>query len=192
MLVGSRSVRIAKLLLASDSNYPWRRKSIPRLLNGLAAEARKASSFEEFEKDYLLQIKHGLYWHWTEDPNFNIDPEKGPRDLSSLAGGGMTPGKLMVTSHLAYWGDYGPGGKGRPFAALIDLSNVPRNQYQQVSRGFGNEFFVNDPSSARVIKVYPRKEAFRVDSQHTKLVPQSREALLDFYQLVTGGKKDEK
>ena len=168
------------------SDYPWRRKPFPRLLNGLAAEARKCSSFEEFEKNYLREIKHGLYWHWTNDPNFRIDPMKGPRDMSSMASGEVDPGKLMVTSHLEYWSDYGPGGKGRPFAALIDLSGVPSDQYRQVNRGFGNEFYVNDPSAARVVKVYPRKEAFRVDSQSDKLMPQSSEALLDFYQTVTG------
>lgn len=182
----TRSVRIARLLLASKSDYPWRRTPFPGLLKGLAAEARKTSSFEEFEKDYIVQVKHGLYWHWTNDPNFRIDPEKGPRDLSSMASDGMTPGKLMVTSHLEYWADYGPGGKGRPYAALIDMSDVPRDQYRQVSRGFGNEFFVNDPGLAKVIKVYPRSSAFRVDNQHDKLIPQSEEALRDFYQFVTG------
>jgi hypothetical protein len=182
----TRSVRIARLLLASKSDYPWRRASFPGLLNGLVAEARKASSFDEFRKDYLIQIKHGLYWHWTDDPDFRIDLAKGPRDLSSMASGEMTPGKLMVTSHLENWADYGSGGKGRQYAALIDMSDVPRDQYRQVSRGFGNEFFVNDPGLARVVKVYPRSSAFRVDNQHHKLIPQSEEALRDFYQFVTG------
>ena len=167
-------------------NYPWRRSRFPSLLKGLAAEARKAGSFQEFERDYTLQIKHGLYWHWTEDPHFQINPEKGPRDMSSIGGGGMDKGKLMITSHLSYWSDYGPGGKGRPFAALIDMSNVPRNHYYQVNRGFGNEFFVSDPSKASVLKVVPRQRAFRIDKEYDKLLPQSEEALLDFYNFVVG------
>src|SRR5581483_681767 len=152
----------------SEIIYPWRKKRLPKLLYGLVAEARKAGSFEEFSRDFSLQIKHGLYWHWTDDHNFQIDPKKGPRDLSSMAAGGMTPGKLMITSHLSYWSDYG-GEKGRPHVALIDMSEVPRNSYYQVNRGFGNEFFVADPSKAKVIGVYSRERAARIDRDHHKL-----------------------
>lgn len=171
-----------KLWLEND--YAWSGNRFPPLLKGLAAEARKAGSFEEFEKDYTRQIKHGLYWHWTDDPHFRIDPNKGPQDMSSIGSGEVDKGKLMITSHLEYWSDYGKGGKGRPFAAMIDMSNVPRNQYYQVNRGFGNEFWVNDPSKASVIKVVPRQRAFRIDREHHKLIPQSQEALQDFYNFV--------
>ena len=75
-------------------------KRISPTLSGLAAEALKCSSFEEFERAFLGDIKHGTYWHWTDDPNFVIDPSKGPRDMSSLAAGKMDSGKLMVTSDL--------------------------------------------------------------------------------------------
>ena len=48
-------------------------------LLGLAAEAIKAGSFEEFKKDFILQTKHGLYWHITDNPNFEIDPNRPKR-----------------------------------------------------------------------------------------------------------------
>lgn len=157
---------------------------IPAALRGLAAEARKCGSFEEFERDFLGEIKHGTYWHWTEDPNFEIDPSKGPRDMSSLSTGRTDTGKLMVTSHLDAWSDYGPGGEGRPYAALIDMSDVPRGAYRQVRRGFGNEFYVSDPSKARVEAVYPRGRAFQVDKERAAALPQSSRELEEFYDKV--------
>lgn len=163
---------------------------IPRVLTGLAAEANKADTFEQFERDYTVQIKHGIYWHWTGDPDFTIDPRKGPRDLSSMA---MTateaPGDLMVTSDLESWSDYGEGGNGRPYAALIDMSSVPREKYRQVGRGFGNEFYIENAlqSGARVIKVYDRRGAFKYDRYASSFMPASRDELRRFYEVATGG-----
>jgi hypothetical protein len=162
---------------------PWHKKRLPWVLQGLAAEANKSSNFEEFEHDYIGQIKHGLYYHWTDNPNFTIDPNLGPRDMSSLSiGNSISKGKLMVTSDPAYWGaNY----KNRKYVAIIDMSNVPRNAYRQVQRGFGNEFFVNDPSLAKVIKVIDRRQASRINSEHHNAIPQSQEELKDFYRTVT-------
>jgi len=157
-----------------------RRLPLPWILQGLAAEARKAPSFEDFERDYQLQIKHGLYWHWTDDPDFEIDPEKGPRDMSSMGSPGMARGQLMITSHLENWADYG----NRRYAAVIDMRDVPREAYYQVKRGFGNEFIVVDPSRARVKKVYPRDAAFRFDRDQDKYLPGSQEELEEFYDWV--------
>jgi hypothetical protein len=53
---------------------------IPNFLQVLAAEARKAGSVDNFRNDYLVHLKTGIYWHWTDDPQFQIDPAKGPRD----------------------------------------------------------------------------------------------------------------
>lgn len=156
------------------------------ILKGLAAEAKKAGSYHNFEQDYLGQIKHGLYWHWTNEADFRIDLNKGPRDMSSIGDGQMDPGRLMVTSHLENWAGYGPDGKSRPYVAVIDMSDVPRQAYYQVKRSFGNEFNVSDPSRARVIKVVTPQQAFRIDREQHKWLPQSTEQLLRFYQLATG------
>ena len=172
---------------STSKSYFNESMNIPASLEGLASEARKCKSFDEFEKAFLGQIKHGTYWHWTDDPNFTIDPLKGPRDMSSMASGKtIDAGKLMITSDIDYWSDYGTGGKGRKYAALIDMSNVDSKDYYQVNRGFGNEFFVNDPSNAVVQKVYSRQRAFAIDRERRKVLPQSSEALEKFYNDVHG------
>ena len=166
---------------------------ISPLLQSLAAEARKAPSFEEFQRDFIGQIKHGTYWHLTDNPQFIIDPKLGPRDLSSMAAGSMEPGKLMITSHLDHWDDFyntdpetGEEVITRPYAALIDMSTASRKTYYQVSRGFGNEFFVSDPSKARVAAVMPIDQARKYNERAHAALPQSQQELLQFYQQVTG------
>jgi hypothetical protein len=156
-------------------------------LSGLAAEAIKAGSFDEFARDFQFQIKHGIYWHLTDNPDFNIDLSLGPRDMSSLGGGGMSPGNLMITSDLENWDAvYNDEEVTRPFAALIDMSDVPRNAYYQVNRGFGNEFFVSDPGSARVTAVMPIGAALAFDADYDSQLPQNREELKEFYTDVVG------
>ncbi len=156
-------------------------KGIPPMLAGLANEARKYATPEEFQKAFLGDIKHGMYWHVTEDPNFFIDPQKGPTDMSSMGGGGISPGNLMITSNLEEWAtNYAPN---RGYAALIDMSFVDPKEYAQVNRGFGNEFFVRDPSNARVIGVFPIKDALRIDFEHQNSLPQNFDELKELWQM---------
>lgn len=156
-------------------------KGIPEDLIGLSGEARKCNTFDEFEKDYIVQLKHGLYWHVTDNPNFTIDPELGPRDMSSMAGKPtISKGKLMVTSHLQYWAE--GYSESRSYAALIDMSMVPKGAYKQVNRGFGNEFWVDDPKMAKVVAVMPIGKALDYDKKYSKMQPQSQEELRDFYE----------
>ncbi len=160
-------------------------------LEALASEARKASSFDEFESNFSREIKHGQYWHITDDPNFTIDPAKGPRDMSSLANGEMEPGKLMITSHLENWEAEYPK---RGYAALIDMGDVPGESYKQVNRGFGNEFYVDDPAKARVVKVVPIKDALAESESFQDALDKeisSKEDLREFYNRVTGGSSGE-
>lgn len=146
------------------------------MMDGLRAEARKYSTFEAFEKAFLVEIKHGVYWHITSDKDFRIDPTKGPRDMSSMGNGQSKPGKLMITSHLENWLEEYPE-KSRPYVALIDMSEVPKEKYWQVNRGFGNEFFVDDPSKAKVIAVMTREAALAYDEKAHAAKPQSSRAL---------------
>ena len=67
------------------------------------------------------------------------------------------------------------------YAALIDMSEVPNKSYQQVNQGFGNEFFVDDPSKAKVIKVFHLEDALGVDKTHQDSMPQNKEELKKFY-----------
>ncbi len=162
-------------------------RQYPKALEGLAAEARKCNTFEEFESDFIRNIKHGRYYHVTSDPNFFIDPSKGPSDKSSMSDGGVDVGKLMITSHLENWTDY--YGKSRPYVAVIDMSAVPRNAYYQVNRGFGNEFFVGDPSKAKVIKVVTVAQAKADNRYYDSFVKKTfhgSEDLENFYNTVKG------
>ena len=155
----------------------------PQSLRGLAAEALKVDSgAKDFEKDFILQIKHGTYWHITEDPNFTIDPKKGPKDMSSMANGQMSVGKLMVTSDLRYWAENYKGLRG--YAAEIDMSDVPRSDYYQVNRGFGNEFWVKDPSKAKVLRVIPIAQAIRMNRYNRSKLPGGYDELEAFYNRV--------
>jgi hypothetical protein len=153
-----------------------------RLLDGLKAEARKAPTFGDFRHDFLIEIKHGLYFHVTDDPDFAIDPAKGPRDMSSMADGTPSPGKLMVTSHLENWlANYG---KSRPWVAVVDMSRVPRDAYRQVKRGFGNEFIVDDPSQAKVAAVLPVAKARALDRRFDGVLDiQGDDDLKEFYDM---------
>lgn len=158
-------------------------RDVSRTLAGLAAEALKYDTFEAFERAYVGEIKHGKYWHITEDPDFQVDPTTGPRDMSTFAGV-PTPdvGKLMITSHLEYWA--AGYAEYRGYAAEIDMSAVDKDDYYQVRRGFGNEFFVKNVSKVRVIRTLSLKKALRVSRAYHRRIPDSREALQEFYDKV--------
>jgi len=140
----------------------------------LAAEAIKYNTFEEFERAFLGEIKHGRYWHITDDPNFTIDKLKGPRDMSSMASGKMSPGQLMITSDLPHWASEYPD---RKYVAEINMSEVPKEAYKQINRGFGNEFFVSDPSKAKVVKVVTKQTALSDSRQYDQQKPGNQEEL---------------
>jgi hypothetical protein len=149
------------------------------VLHGLRVDALKASSFEDFRKDYTQQIKHGKYYHITEDPNFRIDPEKGASDTMSYSASKPQKGSLMITSDLPYWAEGYQD--SRKYVAEIDMSDVPRNDYKQVGRGQGNEFFIENASKAKVKRVVPLDEAIEEADAYNKQIPQSEEELKRFY-----------
>jgi hypothetical protein len=149
-------------------------------LQPLEAEALKYDNFEDFKTAYQNDIKHGRYWHVTDKPDFDIDLEYAPRDMSSLSNGsGSNPG-LMLTSHLGHWLYHYPN---RQYVAEIDMSQVPSSEYRQVNRGFGNEFWVTPKGAAlaKVVKIYDRAGASKADSKYFKKLPQNREQLKEIF-----------
>lgn len=164
-------------------------KKISSKLQPLAAEAAKYDKFDDFEKAFSHEIRHGRYYHVTDNPNFKIDPSTGPQDASSMAGKPVpAKGKLMITSDLDNWAAEYKG--KRQYVAIIDMGEVPKEKYWQVNRGFGNEFWVDDPSRAKVIKVVPMTQA-KVDSRlHHKALPSSKEKLKDFYEKAKPAKAE--
>jgi hypothetical protein len=159
-------------------------------LEPLAVEARKYKSAEEFVKEFSIGIKHGRYWHITDNPNFTIKPELGPHDMSSLGGGRFTPGKFMVTSDLPYWAEEYTG--SRKYVAEIDMSGISPKEFYQVNRGMGNEFYVDNPAKAKVIKVIPIEQALKEFEQYQKVLGDninSNKQLTDFYTQATAPKE---
>lgn len=155
---------------------------LPPKLQPLAREARQYDTAEAFVKGFSLDIRRGLYYHITENPDFKITESMGPRDMSSMATGEMIPGKLMVTSDLDYWLANYPN---RKYVAIIDMSYTPLKEYWQVNRGFGNELFVNDISKAVVLKVVTVEQAKRYDRDFRQTVHKylgNREMAMDFWE----------
>jgi 8-oxo-dGTP pyrophosphatase MutT (NUDIX family) len=161
-----------------------RKEKISPQLVPLIKLAKYYSTFQEFERDYSGNNFHGFYWHLTNNPNFQINPEYAPRDLSSMAASGTgTPG-LMVTTDIGNWDANFK--KNRQYAALIDLSDlIPNRDYRNVARGFGHEIFVFRPQNAKVVSVYSISDAKRLNYRHYKyILPQNSEQLETIYNLA--------
>jgi hypothetical protein len=160
--------------LEGVSRYDFARAALERF-------ARHFDDFEKFSRFYSLDINHGYYWHLSDDPDFRPSVEKGPRDMSSMASGGVKePGALMVTSHLDHWDSFYNGeGSTRGYAALLDLSEINPEHIKQVSRGFGNEIYLPPEIArkARVVEVMPAQRAKAVDKQLERASPQSKQEL---------------
>lgn len=170
------------MLTEDDLRDRFLLKFRPQSLKGLAAEALKYDNFLDFEKAFSIEIRHGIYWHLTDNPNFTIDPLRGPRDMSSLADGKPNIGKLMVTSDIRNWTAYMPD---RKYVAEIDMSRVDKKDYYSVNRGFGQEFWVENPSKARVIRVIPLANALKIsDYRHSKMPFASKEELEVYYNQI--------
>ena len=170
-------------------------------LSTLVKQAKKFNDFNEFSTFYVVQIYHGYYWHLTHNPDFKISDTTGPRDMSSLSTGEVSEnGALMMTSDLDYWNNYynykDTGGLTdkkavtRPYAALIDASDVDPKYLRQVGRGFGNEVYLA-PENAKNVKVlgtYSLKYAKSLDRKFHDLIPQSKEALFKLYTFAHSNK----
>jgi tRNA nucleotidyltransferase (CCA-adding enzyme) len=119
---------------------------------------------------------HLPLWHLTKDPNFVIDPSRGPTDASSISEGQMDAGALMVSSDLHYWagmfhshpeeiGVEYDNDDPRMWAAEIE----PGSEAYLVNRGFGEEYYIPDASKAGVKKVLPLAEALKVQDKSEKV-----------------------
>jgi hypothetical protein len=64
------------------------------------------------------------------------------------------------------------------------MSGLNRNEYKQISRGFGNEFYINDASKVKVIQVLPIRKALKVVQYRDSKIPASEEELESFYNSV--------
>lgn len=163
--------------------------STTKLRDLYLAELAKHDNFRSAESAFH-SAQRGLYWHITNDPEFTIDPSKGPRDMSSMsAGQSIDPGKLMVTGDLDHWASYYKR-EGRQYAALIDLSRLSLLEYQDVGRGFGSEFFVWHPEKAIVVTTLSIARAKAVDKRFTeKVIAHSTEKLQQHWEQARTAKQ---
>lgn len=161
-------------------------------ISALIKQAKKFKTFKEFEYFYIRDIYHGYYWHLTKNPDFKISSEIGPRDMSSLSSGGQgEPGALMMTSHFEYWNDYYNGEQiTRPYAVLLDASDIDPPHLKQVSRGFGNEVYLHasDAKKLKIIGVYNIKYAKQLERKFENIVPQSEKELYNLWKTAVNDK----
>ncbi len=160
-------------------------------LSALVKQSRNFGNFKEFSSFYSLDIYHGYYWHLTDNPDFVISSEGGPRDMSSMSKGTVSEnGAIMLTSDLAYWDeyyntDYNTQKKNvkRNYVALFDASDIAPIHLKQVDRGFGNEVYLSAPiaKNLKQIGVYNLKYAKALDRKFHNMIPQSEKALLDIW-----------
>jgi len=153
--------------------------------NTLKKFASQYEDFKDFEKSFLVDLNHGYYWHITDDPNFSISGIKGPRDMSSMSDGRINePGALMVTTHLEHWDEHYNGEEtARPYAALLDLSDLDPRKLRQVNRGFGNEFYLTPGQArqAKLVEVMPMAKAREEDRKIHLTLPANRQELMDIW-----------
>jgi hypothetical protein len=167
-------------------------------ITSLIKNAKYYDNYEDFEKSYTFDINHGYYWHFTYDPSFKISEETGPTDMSSMAfsSGPTEKGALMVTSHFENW-DFYYNQKlkkvSRPYVVLLDLSDIDPNELKQVGRGFGNEVFVRKENAKKIkiIGIYDRKEAMRINHILKGRIPKSEEALKKIWEYSKKQDKNE-
>jgi len=161
-------------------------------LNSLVKFAKQFDDFKEFSKWYSIELNHGYYWHVTDNKDFKISDKISPRDMSSMSFGTNSEnyGDLMVTGDLEYWDDYYNTNPRtwkkdikRSYVALFDASELNPKSLKQVSRGFGNEIYLDklDASKLRLIGVYNREYARKLNNKFYKIIPQSESELLNLW-----------
>lgn len=194
----SQIKNLVKLTLLEYVNTQKKYNSFP--LNSLVKFAKKFDDFKQFSKWYSIGLNHGYYWHLTDNKDFQISDKISPRDMSSLSSGYDTEnyGDLMVTGDLEYWDDYynmNPRSQKkdikRNYVALFDASDLDPKVLTQVSRGFGNEIYLykSDTKKLKLIGVYSRDYAKRLNNKFHKMIPQSENELYDLWKFANKKEK---
>jgi len=161
-------------------------------LDSLVKFAKQFDNFEDFSTWYSIQLNHGYYWHITDNKNFKISDKVAPRDMSSMSFGTNSGnyGGIMVTGDLEYWDTYYNTNPitqkkdiKRNYVALFDASELEPQSLRQVSRGFGNEIYLNklDARKLRLIGIYRREYAKKLNNKFHKLIPHSERELIDLW-----------
>jgi len=166
------------------------------ILSGLKKHAKFFDNYEDFENFYSIKGNHGIYYHITNTPNFQISQQTGPRDMSSMSSGSISEkGALMVTSDLEYWDEYynsydpdTPENEDvkRNYVAIIDLSEIKPSKLNPTQRGFGHEIYLkpDDTKKAKIIKVLNIQDARKFNDNFNKIKPNNSKELKKLWLLV--------
>lgn len=166
------------------------------ILYGLKKHAKFFDNYEDFENFYSIKGNHGIYYHITNTPNFQISQQTGPRDMSSMSSGSISEkGALMVTSDLEYWDEYynsydpdTPEDEDvkRNYVAIIDLSEIKPSKLNPTQRGFGHEIYLkpDDAKKAKIIKVLNIQDARKFNDNFNKIKPNSSKELKKLWDSV--------
>ena len=159
------------------------------LVDALKRTSKFFKNFEDFQKNYTVNIDHGYWWHLTDNPNWKPSKEIAPRDMSSLSYSSVSKG-VMVTSDLKGWDEYYNTDPDtderkniRTYAVLLDLSYIDPKYRKQVSRGFGNEVFITPDNidKIKVIQILPIDSALKLSESLQNSIPQSKKELQDIW-----------
>jgi len=163
-------------------------------LNSLVIFARQFNNFKEFSHWYSIQLNHGYYWHITDKQDFKVSTDISPRDMSSMAGGETQNfGDLMITGDLEYWDEhYNTNPQTwkrdvkRNYVVLFNASELNPKVLRQVSRGFGNEIYLNkiDAQKLKIVGIYDLKYAKQLNRKFQNIIPQSENSLLELWKFA--------
>ena len=142
-------------------------------LEGMHEVAGHSPDFKTFLNQHILRHNyHGRYWHLTDDPNFEIRHDYAPREGSSMGDENEEHG-LMVSTDPESWHEYMPH---RRYAAEIALHGKPGEDYENTTRGFGHEIWVNSTHKAEVLGVHPYEEGMRKHNHfYSRVVPSTED-----------------
>jgi hypothetical protein len=163
-------------------------------LNSLVIFARQFNNFKEFSNWYSIELNHGYYWHITDKQDFSVSSDVSPRDMSSMAGGETQNfGDLMITGDLEYWDEHYNTNQQtwkrdvkRNYVVLFNASELNPKVLRQVSRGFGNEIYLNktDARKLKIVGVYDLKYAKQLNRKFQNIIPQSENSLLELWKFA--------
>lgn len=164
-------------------------KDLPAPLYDLARSSLQYDSFDSFRKGYSWHNYYGQYWHITSDPNFQLNRNQEPTDLSSMSAGRGTSGGefgFQVSTDIDNWDAVlNPDKKNRlrPYAVEVDLSRgKPEVDYRDTTRGFGHEMYILNPDIVKIKRVVPIAKAKRIQNEYfKKYLPNSNEELKEIY-----------
>lgn len=168
-------------------------------LNALVKFAKQFDDYKEFSNWYSIQLNHGYYWHITDSKDFKISDKISPRDMSSMTYNNNSEnyGDLMITGDLEHWDDYyntNPRTQKkevkRGYVALFDANELNPKTLRQVSRGFGNEIYLHksDANKLKLIGVYSREYARKLNNKFHKIIPSSETELLSLWEYAQSQK----